>query len=185
MSPIAKFEGGSASARGKLNSIVEVSNTVSSIFGGGIIEVRRTSGGSVLSLSIDALTGLLANQTDDGTVAIENTGTVTIPEFGVVFLPTMTEIDIHGAVRPTRPYLDNLAIAAEEIAAGAIGKAWVQGRCLALLEDWATLTASYFPCLAVCKRDSFYLQRHFGDGNIRVTGKSGVTDLAFVELKPW
>jgi len=86
------------------------------------------------------------------------------------------------AARPAHPFLTNLAIAAEPIPAGAVGRAWNNGQHPLRIAGWGNLTQGDFPLLAISQSGSFDATAWTGTGTIPVVGRLDESPLVLADL---
>lgn len=119
-----------------------------------------------------------------GVVRVRNDSAVAAARFALLWLTGAAIDDVMIVERPGHPYLVNLVVAVEPIAAGDIGLAWHDNaRHPVRVEDWAALTNAHFPFMAISQRDSFVARRHFGEGNINVLAKHADSPLVYARIE--
>ena len=123
-----------------------------------------------------------ADRLGDETIILRNTSDVDVPRHGLLWLTAPAFEGLVLASRPAHPFLINVVIAAEPIAAGAVGHAWHDGQHPMRIAGWGSLTEADFPLLAITQTDSFDALPWTGTGGIPVLGKLDESPLVLADL---
>ena len=126
--------------------------------------------------------GASAERPGEDAIAVRNASDFDVPRYGLLWLTGSVFDGLVLATRPGHPFLANLAVAAEPIAAGAVGRAWNDGQHPMRIVGWDDLTAEDFPLLAISQTDSFDALAWTGTGMIPVLAKLDDSPLVLADL---
>ena len=115
--------------------------------------------------------GSSAERLGEDAIAVRNASDFDVPRYGLLWLTGSVFEGLVLATRPGHPFLANLAIAAEPIAAGEVGRAWNDGQHPLRIDGWDELVAADFPFLAISQTDVFEALAWTGTGMIPVLAK--------------
>jgi len=123
-----------------------------------------------------------AERLGEDAIAVRNASDFDVPRYGLLWLTGSVFEGLVLARRPGHPFLANMAIAAEPIAAGAVGRAWNNGQHPMRIAGWEELTDEDFPFLAISQADSFDALAWTGTGMIPVLAKLDDAPLVLADL---
>jgi len=123
-----------------------------------------------------------ADRLDPRTIVVRNTSPVLVPRYGLLWVLGPAFDGLALAARPGHPFLAQLAIAAEPIAAGAVGRAWNEGQHPLRIRNWSGLKSGDFPLLAISQADAFEARAWTGTGTLLVLGKLQQSPLVLADL---
>jgi hypothetical protein len=115
--------------------------------------------------------GVDADRLPDDTILVRNASEFDVPQYGLLWLTGAPFKELRLAARPAHPFLTNVAIAAEPIAAGAVGHAWDEGQHPLRIANWDTLTDEDLPLLVISQSDSFDARAWTGTGTVPVIAR--------------
>ena len=115
-------------------------------------------------------------------IAVRNGSDFNVPRYGLLWLTGSVFEGLVLATRPGHPFLANLAVAAEPIAAGAVGRAWNNGQHPLRIAGWEELAAEDFPLLAISQTDAFEALAWTGTGLLPVLAKFDDAPLVLADL---
>lgn len=126
--------------------------------------------------------GSSAERLGEDAIAVRNASDFDVPRYGLLWLTGSAFEGLVLATRPGYPFLANLSIAAEPIAAGAVGRAWNDGQHPLRIAGWEDLVAEDFPLLAISQAGVFEAAAWTGTGMIPVLAKLDDSPLVLADL---